>query len=504
MKFKKFIGAALALLAVGAVNATVYLTKNGQVVAQFEDSEVDAITFDDPVTYDVSCSECEFMTMTYYGDAFADRGYNYSILLSEEGPNDKGSLPVDKWIYQLRFVAPYPDTSNGAVPLLPAGTYKMGKSGVWEEWTVCANDMSYARCGATINHLTDATFTIAYTDEEMIVCLKAKDQNGQTYKAEYVGVAPLDDQSITWQQNDIHIDGGVVNATFLKPVTGGYDKKCNINISIASKGFDGDGWLVTPCDLMTFVGNVSIDDNGQFVPGTWTIIDSDVAQPNTLCAGQVVNLMGVAFPADTNVKHYTSKNRADVGLVKSGTATITSTGINTYVLEYDFTSANGKKITGHYEGKISIKDLPAKENWHFESDYVMDLNGAIPTCMDFNPEVKLDLHYFNNNYAYTKDRLEVLFIPDFAFGPGIYKVKPDANCAGSIKTGQFRPGFATGSVFRRYDERGEVFNGTGITDGQVEVIDNGNGTWTFNFDLVDDTPAKHKITGTWTGAITII
>ena len=38
-----------------------------------------------------------------------------------------------------------------------------------------------------------------------------------------------------------------------------------------------------------------------------------------------------------------------------------------------------------------------------------------------------------------------------------------------------------------------------IIDGTIEIIDNGDGTLTFNLNLVDDAESANSITGTWTG-----
>ena len=60
----------MAIMAAGAADATVYLLKDGNVVASYSDNEVDGITFEDPTQYDV-VTENVLMHTSYYSDAMA-------------------------------------------------------------------------------------------------------------------------------------------------------------------------------------------------------------------------------------------------------------------------------------------------------------------------------------------------------------------------------------------------------------------------------------------------
>ena len=499
MKYKNIIGIAMALMAAGVAEATVYLVKEGKVVASYNDDEVDGITFEDPTVYD-QVTESTYMKMTYYSDAMSDYGYNYYLFLSDKEPVD-GNIPFDATAFSLRLKAP----ESGEVQLIPAGTYRLGTDKV-EDWTI-RPDVSSVACGRMYYDFKDATLELSYDEssKKIIASVKATDINGRTYSTTFNGTTTFEDQSLKWLNDDIDLQAGTLTATYLPKGTG-FDMNCNMNIMIAENGYDENGWLKTPGNLITFVGNVKLTADGKFAPATWNIMDGMVADENTLLAGCVVNFRNASFPVNTTVKRYNDATDIEVGLVKSGSASISEISPGMYRFVYDFTTNTGHKLTGRYVGRIEIKNLPQEETFHLTEDYQLNLENAIAQCYKFSDEVKLDIVRFNNNYAYVGDRVDLRLVPKGDFGPGIYKVTPDDNCAGSINIGTVRTTSNwSGSVFVKYSEENgsEVIKAAGITGGQIEIKDNGDGTWTIIYDLVDDQTEAHKITGSWTGAVEV-
>ena len=94
-------------------------------------------------------------------------------------------------------------------------------------------------------------------------------------------------------------------------------------------------------------------------------------------------------------------------------------------------------------------------------------------------------------------------LTQFVYSSSAYTVEADGNGAGTIRTGLFGGTWASGSSFSKYSDDGsaEILKGSGITGGQITITDNSDGTWTIVYDLVDDQPDAHKITGSWTGPV---
>lgn len=498
---KNIIGLVMAMTAVGVSDATIYIVKEGKVVASYSDDAVDAITFEDPTIYDFE-TENVLMHTTYYADAVEEYGYNYYVYLSDKHFDDKGMLPMDATLFTFRIKTSLP-VEDGSL-LLPPGTYTLG-SGT-SEGTYINPELSYVKRYGMEYHFTDATLTVSCEEgtSNIIADIKVTDVDGKTYRSSYKGETSFEDQSIKWFNEDLMIQQGTLTATYLKNDTG-FDTNCNMNIMIASQGYDENGWLVIPSDLVTLVGNVKLDANGNLEPTTWNIMEGDVAEENTLLAGKIVNFMGGAFPVNTNVKHYIGERDIEVGLVKSGSVTVSQTSPGQYRFMYDFTTNTGHNLKGIYFGKIEIKGLENEETWHLDSDHTLDLDGAVADCTDFGSEVKLDVVHYNQNMQWVGERVDMRLNPKDGFGPGIYKVSDDGECAGTITAGTHGFTWSTGSVFVKYEDdgSGNILKCSGITDGQIEIIDEGDGIWTINYDLVDDQPEKHRITGSWTGSVNI-
>lgn len=502
MKLKKLAGFALLAMAIGAANATIYLVKDGKVVARYEDEAVDQITFEDPTEYDV-VTESILSEQAYYGDALSDLGYNYYLFLADMEPNDKGGMPINSMQYSIRLQTP--EMKEGEINL-PAGIYRLGKGNA-EPGMVNPQSSSMMYMGGR-HVFADILMNVAYDNKEMVIDITATDTEGMTFKTHYQGEPYVVDQTLKWLDNDVELSGGTLTATYLKQETG-FDMNCNMNITISENGYDENGWMQTPGHLMILVGNVKLTKDGKFEPCTWNIIDGDVAQENTLLAGKAVNFLNAPFPVNSTIKYYKDQQDITVGLLKEGSVTIMELSPGMYRLSYNFTTEQGKSVSGRYVGRIEIKNLPEpEETWHLDGDYQLNLEQANVTCTKYSwsKDIQLDIDFLNQYYSYNGDRVQLQIKTIDGFKPGIYSVKDTGvDIVGTITPGQYFGTWGTGSVFYIYDDAisTDPIKGTGITDGTCEVIENGDGTYTINLNLVDDQPAGNKITGTWTGEITI-
>lgn len=508
------LGLAAAIIIPIAAEATIYLMKGEKIVATYPDDAVDYITFDDPSTpdipdeYDVD-TRSYFLNSNYYGDTQAESGYNYAVQFIDL-PFDERGNPAPESVYFILHLKG-PEATDRKAPFIPEGTYRLGEADSGD-FIIIGNGMS-----AVVDHYVRETFknaqlTVSKNAEKWKYEFTGVTENDKTYHSVFDGIPKAYDQSITWLESDEHIQGGNVSAFYLDEKRGGgpTGNGCNITIKIAEKGYTEDGWLIKPCNYLTLIGNIEMDERGNALPGTWTVTEEEVATSNTLLAGKCINFMGMAYPANSNLKHYWSSDNDDdvsVGLIKSGTMTVRK-GKGGMTFTYDFTTDKGKKVTGVFQGQIMVDNHPYAESLKLESDYTLDFSDRIALYLKnkYSGDISVEVYKFDSKTQYMGDRVELHLLPndgELELQPGIYSVNGGDNSIGKIIPGTFTPQTNVGSksVFAKYSEEepGKVLKASGIKGGQVEVKKNSDGTWTIIYDLLDDQVTPKRITGSWTG-----
>lgn len=516
MKIKHIISGACILTVLGLstfADATIYLMKGDKVVATYADDAVDYITFDAPEDPNIPSetdvdSRSFFMISTYFGDTQQSSGYNYALRFLDKPYDQYGNIPNDAIYFYVELNGPAP--ADKETPALPNGIY------TWSD----QKGLEYSIYSGATNYVVDHNSKKYFTNARMVVESNNGNQeynfygvaeDGTTYHSVYSGTPDLHDQSIDWLEADQHIQGGDLRAWYNR-VTSETDADhdgANVTITIAEKGYDDGGWLVTPSNYLTFVGNVEMDEFGAILPNTWTITTEGYAQENQFLAGKCIDFMGSAWPVNTTIKHYRSNSDSDVsvGLIVSGTLELTKSK-GTYNLVYNLETDKGKKVTGVWSGpKIVVDGHPYADSLKLEEDVVLDFSTASGTCYDWGYEVLLEVATLNDDIEYEGDRVELTLFPNDEFTPGIYKVNPDDSCVGEMATGTFFPSssYGEGSVYVKYsrEEPGKILKATGISDGKVEVIKNDDDSWTIKYDLYDTQDEPRHISGSWTGELDI-
>lgn len=505
------IAAATAIAVPTISEATIYLMKGEKIVASYPDDAVDYITFDEPENpdipkeYDVD-TRSYFLNSNYYGDTQAASGYNYAVQFYDKPADDRGNIPTDAMFYMIHLNGP--EVADKKNPFIPEGTYTLGEAGSGQ-FTILSGSMSKVMYNGKGLTFKEAWLKVSKNAAKWKYEFTAVAEDDKTYHSVYDGTPNAYDQSIEWIDSDQHIQGGTVTAFYHDAKTAG-DFGTNITIQIAENGYTDSGWLVKPGNYFTIIGNVDMDDRGNIQPGTWTVTNSGHCEKNTILAGSCINFFGITMPTGTNLQHWTNSEDVSVGLVKSGTMTVTySKGRYTYT--YDFTTDRNKKITGVFQGSVIVKNHPYELGLRLESDYTLDFSKnkkSFYLADDWSKELLLEISEMDSNSQYLGDRVELCLVPNngvIELQPGIYKVTEDANSVGKIVPGTYTPqtGVGNKSVFVKYsaEEGGKVLKASGIKGGQVEVKKNADDTWTINYELLDEqSPAKH-IRGTWTGNI---
>lgn len=339
---------------------------------------------------------------------------------------------------------------------------------------------------------------------------------GTTFHTVYEGIYSYYNKSIEWLEQDMNTTMNSVYSWYLEEMNEG--RNVNLNITLY-ENIDDSGWLIPPASVVIFVGRGEFDNDGNLIPGTFTITNDENASDYTFLAGGCVNFMNAPFPTGTTISYYYDPNSSSaiqVGLAQSGTVEIEKNGDN-YTLTYDLTTDKGKKFTGSYTGPIVVQDAPKvveKNEWDLTEDHEMSFDAPNIKVQAFGSKYTVSGAYtwqfqfkqYNENWQYTSDQLTVEVVCDLdeteGPAPGVYKIS-ESNEVGTARKGTFNmssgvDGFGTGTYFKYYED-GAVRWAAGASDGEVEITKNDNGTYTVTFDFLDGQQEPKHFKGTWTG-----
>lgn len=467
------------------------------------------------VEYDVDTvsSICEGI---YFGDAYLanDEVYTYYLSISDLPVLDGGYTDSEGTYYILRLNTPFEEQ-------IANGTYTMTEeTNKYTEYTILGGNYSYIVYHSQQYLIKEGTMTVTNAETKPRIEIEMTTTEGSTFHTVYEGIYPYYNKSIEWLKQDMNTKMTSVYSWYLEEMN--EDRNANLNITLY-ENIDADGWVVVPSSVLIFVGRGEFDDDGNLIPGTFTITNDEEASDYTFLAGGCINFMNAPFPTSTNFCYYydpENSSAIQVGLAQSGTVEIEKNGDN-YTLTYDLTTDKGRKLTGSYTGPIVVQDAPKvieKNEWDLSEDHELSFNAPNINVQAFGSKYTVENAYtwqfqfkqYNENWQYVSDQLyvEVVCDLDATEGPvpGVYQIS-EGNEVGTARKGTFNmsggvDGFGTGTYFKYY-ENGEVRWAAGANGGEVEITKNDDGTYTITFDFLDGQAEPKHFKGTWTGELEV-
>lgn len=467
------------------------------------------------VEYDVDTvsSICEGI---YFGDAYLanDDVYTYYLSISDLPVLDGGYTDSEGTYYILRLNTPFEEQ-------IANGTYTMTEeTNKYTEYTILGGNYSYIVYQNQQLFIKEGTLTVTNAETKPRIEIAITSTEGTTFHTVYEGIYFYYNKSIEWLKQDMNTKMTSVYSWYLEEMN--EDRNANLNITLY-ENIDADGWVVAPSSVLIFVGRGEFDDDGNLIPGTFTITNDEEASDYTFLAGGCINFMNAPFPTSTNFCYYydpENSSAIQVGLAQSGTVEIEKNGDN-YTLTYDLTTDKGKKLTGSYTGPIVVQDAPKvieKNEWDLSEDHELSFNAPNINVQAFGSKYTVENAYtwqfqfkqYDENWSYTSDQLyvEVVCDLDATEGPvpGVYQIS-DSDEVGTARKGTFNmsggvDGFGTGTYFKYY-ENGEVRWAAGANGGKVGITKNDDGTYTITFDFLDGQAEPKHFKGTWTGELEI-
>lgn len=467
------------------------------------------------VEYDVDTvsSICEGI---YFGDAYLsnDEVYTYYLSISDLPVLDGGYTDSEGTYYILRLNTPFEEQ-------IANGTYTLTEeTGKYTEYTILGGNYSYIVYQNQQFFIKEGTLTVTNAETKPRIEIEMTATDGTTFHTVYEGIYFYYNKSIEWLKQDMNTTMTSAYSWYLEESP--EDRNANLNITLY-ENLDPSGWVTAPSSVLIFVGRGEFDNDGNLIPGTFTITGEEDASDYTFLAGDCINFMNAPFPTSTNFCYYydpANSEAIQVGLAQSGTVEIEKQGDN-YTLTYDLTTDKGRKLTGSYTGPIVVQDAPKvieKNEWDLSEDHELSFNAPNINVQAFSNTYTVDnaivwqiqFKQYDENWSYTSDQMYVEFVCDLDATeeptPGVYPVSAN-NEFGTIRTGTFNmsggvDGYGSGTYFKYY-ENGEVRWAAGANGGEAEITKNDDGTYTITFDFLDGQAEPKHFKGTWTGELEI-
>lgn len=463
------------------------------------------------VEYDVDTvsSICEGI---YFGDAYLanEDVYTYYVNISDKPVTEAGYTDSEGTYYILRLNTPLEEQ-------IANGTYTLTEeTNKYTEYSFLGGEFSYIVHKNQQYFIKEGTMTVTTNGIKPRIEIEMTTTEGTTFHTVYEGIYSYYNKSIEWLKQDMNTTMNSVYSWYLEEMNEG--RNVNLNITLY-ENIDDSGWLIPPSSVLILVGRGEFDNDGNLIPGSFTITNDENASDYTFLAGGCVNFMNAPFPSGTNIKYYydpANSSAIQVGLTDSGTVEIEKNGDN-YTLTYDLTTDKGIHLTGSYTGPIVVQDAPKvieKNEWDLTEDHELSFDAPNIKIQAFGSKYTVSGAYtwqfqfkqYNENWQYTSDQLTVEVVCDLdeteGPAPGVYKIS-ESNEVGTARKGTFNmssgvDGFGTGTYFKYYED-GAVRWAAGASDGEVEITKNEDGTYTVTFDFLDGQQEPKHFKGTWTG-----
>ena len=269
------------------------------------------------------------------------------------------------------------------------------------------------------------------------------------------------------------------------------------------------GDKVTPPGAMLYVEALfTLNEEGRLDIGDYNVALENA--PYTVFPGQVVDYAGVNVTMGTYLSLFDENGIRTEHLVSGGTMSIGG-DVQSYDIECRFTTEDGLSVRCIWNGPLAVRDVPGPFST-LTDDYTLDLSNAVGSAKYF-----ADLYGTGGANWFIElkpadgvagDAVNMdLVCEDLDFNSGItagtYHASLDNTPApGEYLTGSMSYSSLLGTVYMGDYVDGYPESYAPATSGDLEIIRNQDGGYTFNFIFQDD---KGNVwDGTWTGPVDMV
>lgn len=446
------------------------------------------------------------------GGFFSGRTVNqprYAVYISDLGTDEGGTFLPGCSVYRLDLYSDVVPSDYSDIQL-PEGTYTEGNIDLYNSFWGKVNAAGDA--WEATGNFTNCTVNVSRDGENTVIEGVFTDKEGKVHHLSYSGIVKLDlysSEGLGLVTFDTEIENPFLSSIKYVEDNG---EVMAISMQISGEWEDSSEPMTT-----IYIDLYAPYDEYKLLPGTYTVGESTDAY--TVCPGYVDPSTLTAL--GTNAR-YIENGGALLALISDGTIEVTENeGI--YTVEMDLYTEQGFKVFGTYVGELKIDNIPGNSFSTLEGDYTVKMDEINYTFGSFygdkfgtgggyyewemkgpfeqDPESVLtqgtgeEVHFalITNSLEFEDEILS-----------GTYTVAKDPE---SPQPGEFLPGTRSvtgmntlsGTYYVGGYEGGYVNIAAPAVDGELNVTNHGDGTYTIEFEFLDD--RGNTWDGNWTGEL---
>ena len=456
--------------------------------------------------YDYEFEMTEFLG--YFYEAYGNGGEdNYYVWVSDRPFSEDGYAEVGGTYYQFDMYA-----APGTGPAIPSGTYTLGEEDMTAAMTFSSDFSMYFYQGAdetsTVElYFTEGTLVVTADGGTYTFDAVLTDTEGKTHHVTYTGPAGLEGEDPDPDPDPEPGDGGLSGPVDFEAslAAAGYVDDENgvmgVTMQFTDMEVDSEGYVIPPGAMLTAEVYMPFNEDGKLALGTYEV--ADTYEEYTVATG--IDFYG--YTLGTYVVHYPDENTYETGLISSGTMEITgSRDFDLYTITCDFTTAEGVSVKCTYSGNMVVQGMPGPLSTLTE-DYTLDLTGAIAYAEYYGDYYGTGGGNWMINIEPSGDTGDALAV-DFAvegldYSAGIPTGTYTAAATEYPEPGEYLVGYENGGYlygtwYLNY-VAGELAGYAPAISGDLNITNNGDGTYELSFSHVDD--LGYTWSGSWSGTI---
>ena len=427
--------------------------------------------------------EATVFTSTYYGDFFGDDGEHRYYT----------------WLSDMPFVneEPQAPAPEGGKPSIPAGTYTIGKPNTTTAMTFSSDYSNGFKTDASGNYLyesvfSEGTLTVSYEGESIVMEAVLLDTEGGYHFVSYSGPT----EYIEWHeedvfpgiQHDIEIEASFGEAVY---VAGSQNEGImEVQLSFTDMSLSAVGLPEPPGAILTLDAFMHYDYDGKITAGNYTVV-SPAGEPLQITPGEW--LIEDLIASGSYVTEMTG-DATNYALVKSGSMDIVDNGNGGYTVTCTIEMETGYST---YDGALDVIGVPGPFST-LTDDIVLDLEGASVTAscygdyfrtggMQWNISIKpavsggdaVNIEIVSENVPFDQGFVTGTYTAatELYPGPGEYQCGALSAYDGSLSGTLYLGG---------RDDNGYYVEYAPAMSGDLDIVNNGDGTYEFTFSFLDD------------------